>query len=47
MTGVDPGTTARLSRMDELQSQAMTRNLREREEMKLGGTRLWAGTPAG
>lgn len=34
---VDPGTTGRLSRMDELQSQAMTRNLREREEMKLGG----------
>ena len=34
---VDPGTTGRLSRMDELQNQAMTRNLREREEMKLGG----------
>ena len=34
---VDPGTTGRLSRMDELQNQAMTRNLREREELKLGG----------
>lgn len=34
---VDAGTTGRLSRMDELQNQAMTRNLREREEMNLGG----------
>jgi DnaK suppressor protein len=34
---LDPGSVGRLSRMDELQNQAMTRNLREREELKLGG----------
>ncbi|MEE8488335.1 MAG: TraR/DksA C4-type zinc finger protein, partial [Gemmatimonadota bacterium] len=27
----------RLSRMDELQNQALTRNLREREDLKFGG----------
>lgn len=33
---LDPGAVGRLSRIDELQNQAMTRNLREREEVKLG-----------
>ena len=34
---LDPSAVGRLSRMDELQNQAMTRNLHEREEMKLAG----------
>lgn len=34
---LDQTAVGRLSRMDELQNQAMTRNLREREDMKLGG----------
>ncbi len=33
---LDPGAVGRLSRIDELQNQALTRNLREREELKLG-----------
>ena len=34
---LDQTAVGRLSRMDELQNQAMTRNLHEREEMKLAG----------
>lgn len=34
---LDPGAVGRLSRIDELQNQALTRNLREREEIQLGG----------
>lgn len=34
---LDPGAVGRLSRIDELQNQALTRNLREREQLKLGG----------
>ena len=34
---LDQAAVGRLSRMDELQNQAMTRNLAEREAMKLGG----------
>lgn len=46
---LDPDAVGRLSRMDELQNQAMTRNLAEREAMKLGGLlaalrRMDAGT---
>lgn len=33
---LDPGAVGRLSRIDELQNQALTRNLREREKLKLG-----------
>lgn len=32
---LDPGTVGRLSRMDELQSQAMAKNLRDREQRRL------------
>ncbi|MFW6192692.1 MAG: TraR/DksA family transcriptional regulator [Gemmatimonadota bacterium] len=32
---LDPGAVGRLSRIDELQNQALTRNLREREQIKL------------
>lgn len=32
---LDPGAVGRLSRMDELQNQAMARNLREREQRRL------------
>ena len=46
---LDPTAVGRLSRMDELQNQAMTQNLREREDLKLGGLeqalgRIEAGT---
>lgn len=34
---LDPGAVGRLSRIDELQNQALTRNLREREQIQLGG----------
>jgi DnaK suppressor protein len=34
---LDQTAVGRLSRMDELQNQALTRNLREREDVKLGG----------
>ena len=34
---LDQTAVGRLSRMDELQNQAMTRNLHEREEIKLAG----------
>ncbi|MDH3298023.1 MAG: TraR/DksA family transcriptional regulator [Gemmatimonadota bacterium] len=34
---LDQTAVGRLSRMDELQNQAMTRNLHERQEMKLAG----------
>lgn len=34
---LDPGAVGRLSRIDELQNQALTKNLREREQLKLGG----------
>lgn len=34
---LDQTAVGRLSRMDELQNQAMSKNLREREDMKLGG----------
>lgn len=34
---LDPGAVGRLSRIDELQNQAMTRNLHEREQVKLAG----------
>lgn len=34
---LDQTAVGRLSRMDELQNQALTRNLRERENVKLGG----------
>ncbi len=33
---LDQTAVGRLSRMDELQNQAMTKNLREREDVKLG-----------
>lgn len=33
---LDPGAVGRLSRIDELQNQALTKNLREREQLKLG-----------
>ncbi|HUF89622.1 MAG TPA: TraR/DksA C4-type zinc finger protein [Gemmatimonadota bacterium] len=33
---LDPGTVGRLSRMDEMQNQAMARGLREREKHRLG-----------
>lgn len=33
---LDPGAVGRLSRIDELQNQALTQNLREREQLKLG-----------
>lgn len=33
---LDPGAVGRLSRIDELQNQALTRNLREREQLKMG-----------
>ncbi|HUP20644.1 MAG TPA: TraR/DksA C4-type zinc finger protein [Gemmatimonadota bacterium] len=32
---LDPGTVGRLSRMDELQNQAMAKNLRDREQQRL------------
>lgn len=32
---LDPGAVGRLSRIDELQNQALTKNLREREQLKL------------
>lgn len=32
---LDPGSVGRLSRMDELQNQAMARNLRDREHRRL------------
>jgi len=46
---LEPDSVGRLSRIDELQNQALTRNLREREQLKLGGLlgalrRLEAGT---
>lgn len=34
---LDPGAVGRLSRIDELQNQELTKNLREREQLKLGG----------
>lgn len=34
---LDPGAVGRLSRIDELQNQALVRNLHEREQIKLGG----------
>lgn len=34
---LDQSAVGRLSRIDELQNRAMTRNLREREDVKLGG----------
>ena len=34
---LDPGAVGRLSRIDELQNQQLTKNLREREQLKLGG----------
>jgi DnaK suppressor protein len=33
---LDPGAVGRLSRMDELQNQAMAKSLREREQQRLG-----------
>lgn len=46
---LDHTAVGRLSRIDELQNQALTKNLREREETKLGGLlqalrRIEAGT---
>lgn len=34
---LDPGAVGRLSRIDELQNQALVQNLHEREQLKLGG----------
>jgi len=34
---LNPGAVGRLSRIDELQNQAVVQNLREREQLKLGG----------
>ena len=33
---LDPGAVGRLSRMDEMQNQALAKNLRERERERLG-----------